>query len=47
MKNLFKTQVFIKSLVIAIIMAIASSSNAQQIKPISSGYAMQHSLVNI
>jgi len=39
MRNLSKIQILIKSLVIAIIMTTASSSNAQQIKPISSGYA--------
>lgn len=39
MKNLFKTQFLIKSLLIAIIMATASSSNAQQIKSTGSGYA--------
>ncbi|SDZ90141.1 Pimeloyl-ACP methyl ester carboxylesterase [Chitinophaga terrae (ex Kim and Jung 2007)] len=39
MKNLLNTGNLIKSLIIAIIMTAASSSNAQQIKPTSSGYA--------
>ena len=39
MKNLFNIQHLIKSLLIAIILTTASQSNAQQIKPTSSGYA--------
>jgi len=39
MKNILKPGNLIKSLLIAIIMAAASSSNAQQAKPASSGYA--------
>jgi pimeloyl-ACP methyl ester carboxylesterase len=39
MKNPVNTGNLIKSLIIAIIMTAASSSNAQQIKPTSSGYA--------
>ena len=39
MNNLLNTGNLIKSLIIAIIMTAASSSNAQQIKPTSSGYA--------
>lgn len=39
MKNLFNAGNLIKLLLIAIIMPAAFSSNAQQIKPVSSGYA--------
>jgi pimeloyl-ACP methyl ester carboxylesterase len=39
MKNLFKAQNLIKSLLIAIVMTTASQSKGQQIKPSNSGYA--------
>ncbi|WPV67148.1 alpha/beta hydrolase [Chitinophaga sp. LS1] len=39
MKNLFNARDLIKLLLISIIMAAASSSNAQQMKPTDSGYA--------
>ncbi len=39
MKNLYSVKNLIKLLLIAIIMTVASSSNAQQLKPTSSGYA--------
>lgn len=39
MKNILKPRNLIELLLIAIIMTVASSSNAQQIKPIGSGYA--------
>lgn len=39
MKNIVKPRNLVKLLLIAIIMTVAASSNAQQIKPTSSGYA--------